>query len=275
MVKKASYDKVVKICSTVFFENDYNDFLRIIEGQEEIIQEIDLTPIKNYTHSNISLNGNYELFAVLYQHIKYYLEKKNMYEPKLQEGMALCASKAAIMKTQSTNGIIGYIDSGDKVTMDDKCNPFEEISRLLLITLREDPNTDFFVQHQKDILSTQREVTLFYETIRTALSKRKSKRAFNYYITGNIADLIGENLENSLIDSKNPLSATKKENAEALNEQFDIIYDLYETNITLQDLFDGNTKEDFKEKYLTRFQNKIIHAKRNIGIYQKTKQLTK
>jgi len=275
MYNKVVYEKALRVCSAVFSREDYKDFLKIVKGNHEIIEEIDLSPVKNYTHSNISIDGQYELLTVVYQHIKYYLEKKNMYEPKLQEGMALCASKAAIISSKGTNRIIGYMDAGDKGVIGDKCNPFEEISRLLLITLRENPNSDFFVKHQSDLLSAQREVGLFYETIRTALNKRKSKTSFNYYITGNIADLIGANLENSWVDSKNPLSATKKENAEILNEQFDLIYDLYETNIALQDLFEGNTRTDFQEKYLSRFQNKIINAKRNIGIYQKTKQLTK
>ena len=276
MSNKVNYEQALMMCNLVFTSEDYNDFLSVIERDtNEKIKKIDLSPVKNYTHSNMVLDYNKELLALLYQHIYYYLEQRNMYTPKIREGMALCASKAAIIGSTSFNRIVGYIDLGDKESLSDRCNPFEEISRMLLLTLRENPMLDFYVEHQTDPNASARETKIFYETIKTSLSKEKSKSIYEHYAKGDVSELIGRDLEKSNVDSKNPLSATKKENGELLNTQFDRIYDLYQTNIELQVVVGKIPLGSFQEQYLSRFQTKLIKAKRNIGIYQKTKKLSK
>ena len=275
MDNKVNNEETFKIFSAVFSSKDYNDFLSIIKDNEEQIKDIDLSPVKNYQHSDVLIDNNIELLEFLYQHIKYYLEKKNMYEPKIQEGIALCASKAAISAAINPNIIVGYIDLGDKAALGNRCNPFEEISRMLLVTLRENPTLEFFEEHQTDINSSSREVTIFFKTIKTVLNKEMSTKAFEHYAKGDIAELIGKDLERSNISSANPLSATKSENAGLLDTQFDRINELYQTNIELQVVIGNILNENFEERYLTRFQNKLIRAKRNIGVYQKTKNLVK
>jgi len=224
MDNKVNFEEALRICSAIFSSEDYNDFLRIIEEEYENIKKIDLSSVKNYTHSNISLTDNDELLTFLYQSIKYYLEKKNMYEPKIQEGMALCASKAEIINSINSNTMVGYIDLGNKDSILDRCNPFEEIARMLLITLRENPTLEFFIEHQTDPNASSREVKIFFETIKTALNEEKSKKVFEHYEKGNVVELIGKALENSKVSSKNPLSATKRESAELLNAQFDRVF---------------------------------------------------
>ena len=70
MSNKVNYEQALMMCNLVFTSEDYNDFLSVIERDtNEKIKKIDLSPVKNYTHSNMVLDYNKELLALLYQHI--------------------------------------------------------------------------------------------------------------------------------------------------------------------------------------------------------------
>jgi microsomal dipeptidase-like Zn-dependent dipeptidase len=67
---------------------------------------------------------------------------------------------------------------------------------MLLLTFRENPMLDFFVAHQTATNSSTRDINIFFESIRIALNDKKSQQVYKYFRSGDVASLIGKDLEN-------------------------------------------------------------------------------
>jgi len=260
----------------VFNDEDYNNFLDIVNGKDKKISKVDISPINNYGHSLTEVYSDY-LLIYLYQHIKYYLEYRNEYLPKMQEGIALCVSKAIIIDTFIPSRIDSYINFGDRRTYKAN-NPFEEICRMLLIGIKDSQclssvYNSHMMEKTSDNLRT--ESKKFLNLTSNLLNRNILEKLIGAYYNKDVINDIERDLEFSNVDSEFPLSATKKENREVLMQQFNRIYDLYSSKIEHGILLSEIKDNSSGDRLLTEFNNKIIYARRNIGIYEKTKRLDK
>lgn len=265
------------IFAKIFEEEDYNKFLNIIDGKENEISNIDKSPIQNFEHNITELCSEDEL-VFLYQHIKYYLESRNLYTPKLQEGIALCASKAIIIDSLCQPRIDSYLNVGDRLKINGRNNPFEEIARVLLIAVKNEHFSNNFGEKTKiqgPIENLQYENIMFLDVISKAMNKEKLDKRISYFSKDNVINDIGSDLELSNITSTSPLSVSKQENREILLNQFERIYNLYDSRIDYRVIFGELPNNSLSYNLLTRFSNKIVYARRNVGVYEKTKQLKK
>lgn len=266
-----------KLLKKVFNEDHYKKFLYITEGREEEILKVDLSAIDNYDH-NILTMFEKELFVDIYRKIKFYLEQNNFYSPKIQEGMALCVAKTLVIDEFFSTRMNNYLCVGDKLTSSDKVNPFEELCRMLLLAVKDERQSVMFdeVSNTNTIKTTndlKEETKQFLDVISLALDEQALKTRIASFHQGDVIASICEDIENSNVDSRNPLSASKKDNKGVLVEQFNKIFGLYHAKIEYGIACGGLLNCSCQNKLLTKFDNKIIYAKRNIGIYEKTKKL--
>lgn len=262
------------ILKKVFYPDNYEEFLKITTGKEDEISKIDITPITNYENPIIEDRA---ALVVLYQNLKYYFEQKNMYGAKLQEGMAIVISKAALSYDKNSATLDNYFKRGDVVEYGGICNPFEEIARLLLNATME--RKDYIPLDAKNIfkLSTAK-LNLTAQTqiaaIADALDGNKLEKKCTILHDDNLS-LICDSLDSSSVTSKSPISATLLENRQVLTDQINVITTLYSDRMYFDEMMRGKYLYETNDALLTKFNNKVLRVKRNIGIYEKTKQLIK
>ena len=262
------------ILKKVFYPNNYEEFLKITTGKEEEISKIDITPITNYESHIIEDRAT---LVILYQNIKYYFEQKNMYGTKLQEGMAIAISKAALAYDKNSATLDNYFKRGDVVEYGSICNPFEEIARLLLNATIErkdsipvNAKNIFKLSTAKLDLTAQTQIT----AIADALDGNKLGKKCTILNEDKLS-LICDRLDASAVSSRNPISATLLENRQILTEEIDTIIQLYSDRMYFNEMVHGKYLYETSTSLLTKFNNEVLRAKRNIGIYEKTKQLRK
>lgn len=259
----------------IFTEVDYFEFLKIINGNDEKIKKIDTRAIDNFDYS-VSDLWDREYFVSLYQHIKFYLEQRDLYMSKMQEGIALCAAKAVIINKYGLSLINDYLTFGDNYN-NSKCNPFEEITRILLIAFKRERNSNGFGENlfRKNYSDDEYESSLFLNVIMKAMNKDTLDQRARMFAKSHIIDNICEDLENSSISSTSPLNNRIDDNREVLNRQFERICSLYESKTNYRILLGDLYQDCDSISPVVDFKNKISYAKRNLGLTPKTKQLVK
>lgn len=269
--------EVQDILKGIFKEEDYLDFLNIVNDKDGEISKIDKCPVINYNH-NIIEDCDVDLIVSLYQNIRYYLQEEKFYTPKLAEGISLCATKVAIINYYFPSRLDSYFKMGNRTKSQGKSNPFEEISRLLLCALKEEylPN-NFQEQRTRELSFGKIEFdnNASIDIIKKSLNKDELLRTVNNYSAKDVIGIIGEDLELSDINSNLPSGASKKENREVLMEQLNRIKDIYTTKLECKAFLGQIISNSFHSKLLLQFDNVIFYARRNIGIYEQTKQLRK
>lgn len=254
------------ILDSVLIYEDKNTFLNIVKDAKDV----NINPIINY-HNSIVGSDNIDLLTSLYIKLKYYLEEKNDYPEPLQEGLALLASKVAILKAFMPNKLRDYFDIGDYSRYLQFTNPFEEIVRLLLCSVKQDPNfyNDRTNRNSKDSLM---EIDACTDIVSKAINGMKLYQDTELLYNWSLITDIGRHLVCSNVSSDEPMSARDKNNKSVIIEQFDKIRYIYSTRITTQILLGNLPTEEIVEKLYTRFDNKILYAIKNIGVYEKTKR---
>lgn len=265
------------VLKEMFRSDDYQYFLDIINQNKDEVEKIDISAIINYNHSIIE-EDDMDLLETLYQQIKYYLQFRNFYNSKMQEGLALCVSKVAILNAHYPSLVCNYFKVGDRAKARKNSNPFEEICRLTLLVTKDDAWSNNFKPSNLNQSSSRKLKTnkdLYLDVIAKALNKEELTRAVTHYWIGDIIGDISESLETSNIDSRVPSSATKKENREVLIEQFDRLSDLYNAKLECKGFLGEIISSGFSSKLLSQLDNTMFYAKRNIRIYEQTKVMKK
>lgn len=256
----------------IVYQKDYEKFLTTVTGKEEEIEKIDLLPITNYKNS--SFGSNKEELASLYQYVKYYLEQNGMYKGKLQEGFAIAISKAALSYDNSSSTLDNYFRRGDTVSCGSICNPFEELARLLLNATVETPL--YIPDEAKNIFqnsASKLRLTTKVQIISVAEAFNGDKMLHKSREHNDIIASIESELEESNVQSSNPISATLSENREVLARQVGKIDGLFSDRIYCEQMIKAIYTSDQYEEALTKFYNMSRRARRNIGVYEQTKRL--
>lgn len=257
------------------FQDNYERFIELVSNNQEEVSNISTKPIDNYMNNVIKCE-NRQLLRYFYQDVKYYLNSEKMYTPKIEEGMAILISKAVILESANTTGLINYFSRGDFSMGGELSNPFEEISRVLLYSIK----NDSYVCANSDIKSASYD-KLQYEdrAVLTALNLAVTKNGvinkFTSYGCGDAYNNLCLDLELSSITSSNVRSATTKENRGLLLNQFDMIFDTYCIKLDYERMITGFPTESTCNKLKSRFEDKLVYTKRNIGVYERTKRLVK
>ena len=220
----------------------------------------------------------------------------------MQEGIAVFASKVAIMNAYYPGNFDSYFRVGDGLNHD-ICNPFEEIARLLLCVAKDEywnnpnkVNNDYSLSFDK----LRFEDNACLNVIKKALNGTDLKNSINFYkacgfkveyerpenkfvfisldkIQFMLQEISNDDkdLESSNITSFNPLSATTKDNRDLMIEQINRLTDLYHMKVDAGMFVGDIPNVDERDKLVTRFNNRAFYAKRNMGIYEHTKRLVK
>lgn len=269
--------KSLELLEAVFHDQDYKEFLELVEDNQDKVAKVDTYPIDNY--SNKAINSTHmDTLRYLYQNVKYYLQTKKAYAPKMQEGIAIFASKVAIMNAYYPGSIDNYFRAGDGSLLREMCNPFEEITRLLLSVVKDEywsnPNkaiSDYALSFDK----LRFEDKAYLKIVQDALNGKQLRDRIDFFYSSNILDAIGRDLEFSNITSFEPLTATTKDNRELILEQINRCVDLYHMKVDVG-VFSGTIPNwSMRDKLLSKFDDRTFYAKRNIGIYERTKELIK
>ena len=266
----------LQILRSILNKREYNDFKKIVLDNQEEVLKISKAPIKNYTSSLISEEKDRELLEYVYQNIRYYLRQNLVYSKKLEEGIAIFVSKAVVGNYIKPGSIDSYFTLGDYSNQHYICNPFEEVARLLLCTLKDEyandttgeDYDDFYIRRAKLHDASLRKV------LNLAISKKGIKQDKGCWEHFSISS-IEQHLECSNITSDNVISATKEENRDIILEVLSQIETLYHTKLSYQTMAAYIPAPSVSDKLKSRFENKIIYAKRNIGVYEQTKRLVK
>lgn len=257
------------------FGNKYDDFIKAVSKRQKLIAQIDTSPIDNYISAMIK-DKDMDLLRYVYQNVRYYFLRNTMYTKKLEEGMAVFISKAAVANHDNPANLRNYLSRGDYSTVHDISNPFEEIVRLILGALRKDsylsPNPDI---QFASLAKIKYDDDSIIEVLNLAITRDGISSKISQYGYGEQYGIMIADLEMSNITSDDVNSATTKENSEVLSQQFEQLTDFYHTRIEYERMLNGFLSETTCEKLETRFANKILCAKRNIGMYEQTKQLVK
>lgn len=257
--------------SCFFEEEDYQDFLSVIKGKEDEIRKVDITPIENFNHQIIP-SDYMQQFVELYQSFKYYFEKKVFYYPKMQEGIALVISKVILFEQILPSKIDNYFRVGNRGAFGEIANPFEEISRLLLLATKEDFGSNLLSVKASFPKCSDYQLLTYFNLVRMALNENRLRKGIRPYHKDSIIDDIGVSLEESSIDCYFPYSASKVENRELLLKQCDSITELHRSRVEYKAFIGEGI---FQERALSRFDTTVVYAKRNIGVYEPTKVLKK
>lgn len=263
----------LEMLQSFFKEEDYNRFLRAVSSNQDKILKVDTRPIDNY-RTTVIKEEDISLLKYIYQNVKYYLGNGSNYLPKIEEGLAIFISKVAIIQNYSKALVNSYFSRGDYSKDHEIKNPFEEMSRLLLLSLRPfDVNEQYNEKNSIDKIRFENDASI--NIISLALSQDGLMNIPSNYCYNDIISSIAEELEFSNINSINKMSATKEDNSKIILQQFDKITELYHYNLDFHTIVTGFPTEKYSDMLRTRFNDKIFYAKRNIGIYEHTKKLIK
>jgi len=266
----------LRVLRTVLNTVEYYDFAKIVIDNQEEVLKISKEPIRNYTTTLIKKEKDKELLEYIYQNIRYYLRQNLTYSKKLEEGIAIFVSKAIVGNYIRPGSVDSYFTLGDYSNQRYICNPFEEVARLLLCAVKDDYK-NYTTSESNDIFSigkTKLEDESLKKVLNLAISKKGIKQDTGC-LEHNYISFIEEYLEYSNITSSNIFSATTKENSKAVLDVVDQITKLYHEKLTLQRMVTSMPTSSTFDKLTSRFENKIIYAKRNIGVYEQTKRLVK
>lgn len=269
--------KSFAILKELFNNEDYEEFLTITNGHETEIKQVNIAPILNF-NQEIIRKEDMILLVQTYQYLKYYLEQRGFYTPKMQEGLALCASKVAIINYLNSTSLDSYFKMGNRNFKGEKGNPFEEIVRLLLMATKDDCWSNNFKRNglaQDSLKKLDRENASYLNIVKTALDKDLFEKEIRIYCPESTIDDIGLSLEQSNINSTIPSSAGTKENKDVILSQCDRIADIYSHKLDYKIVIGEMLSSDFHNKLLSRFDTAICYTKRNIGVYEPTKMLMK
>lgn len=254
------------------FGNSYNDFIQTVSSNQDEIHSISTSPINNYINSIITKKDR-ELLDYVYQNIKYYFDVNKMYTPKISEGMAAFVSKGIVLYNNDIANLSRYFSRGNYNADRELANPFEEISRLLVYSLVSDSNQII----QKDAADTLRKLhsedkAILYG-LNLAVTKNAISNKMNMYAHLDTYVNLCDDLEMSNIDSDHTISATTKDSRGVILTQIDRIIDIYHAKLDFEQMVTGYPSASISNKLKMRFDDKIVLAKRTIGVYEKTKQL--
>ena len=267
----------LQLLKVVFNQQNYKDLLDLVGDHQEEIFKIDTYPIDHYANKLIR-SDHRDTLRYFYQNIKYYLQSKKEYAPKMQEGIAIFASKVAIMQAYYPGSIDNYFRAGDGSLLREMCNPFEEITRLLLCVAKDEywsnPNkaiSDYALSFDK----LRFEDSAYLKVVQEALNGKELRDKIDFFYSSDILDAISRDLEFSNITSFEPFTATTKDNRGLILEQINRCIDLYHMKVDVG-VFTGEIPNcDTRDKLLSKFEDRSFYAKRNIGIYERTKELVK
>lgn len=266
----------LNILKNFLSEEEYNNFINIVSSKQDLINKIYTTPIDNYENAGFT-NEDLEKLKYIYQNIRYYLRKNSTYKPKLEEGVAIFVSKAAILMDRQQDSIHTYFMVGNRSYQHNIVNPFEEVARLLINASKREyfeiANTKNTIDLSIEKLELER--ASVKEVLAVSISKDGVKTATRQYCMDDMVDSVGEILEDSNINSNDIRLATSKQNKGVILNAIDRTIDLYHTRLDFIATISGKIPPHVEESLKTRFENKTIYAKRNIGIYEKTKKLVK
>lgn len=253
--------------------DDYETFITISKNEQETITQIDVSPIENY-ETNLIYDEYKDLLKYYYQNIRNYLDHVGNYSSKLNEGFAIAASKLIILDyVQKTNSST-YVSCGDNFGKHVISNPFEELARLILVSVK----PEWFSKNNNNpgmnesIAKIQRDRDSIQEGVSIVLSENGCNNFAKTYYLGDPVKTIGNILEDSNITSKEPNSARTKDNRGVILEQLDIIIDMYYTKLNFSTAISGIPTNSMSETLKRKFDNKVVYARRNIGVYEKTKK---
>lgn len=270
--------KKLEILKSILDEEEYKDFMDTVSNKQEEISSISRKPISNYGSALITEKKNIHLLNYVYRNIRYYLRKKETYLPKLEEGIAIVVSKALVIDEVKNGGMDSYFTFGDRLHQRSLCNPFEEMARLLLCSVKREYvevplKQDEVVEASVNKIKADQKY--FKEILKLAISKNELKNSTKCYFDKDIVESIEMDLELSNMNSDDIRSATTKENRGLILYQLDKITDLYHAGLDYKQIMIGIDNQEIFDKLKNKFDNKVIYAKRNIGVYEKTKKLVK
>lgn len=259
----------------IIFGNHYNEFIETVYLDQDKINNISTLPIDNYKNNIIS-DKDRELLNYIYKNLKYYFDVNGMYTPKMSEGMAVFVSKAIVLYSNNITNLRNYFSRGNYSMNRELANPFEEISRLLINAIVNENNLKLELNTSTVTLNKiQREDSAILEGLNLAVTKNGVCNKMAMYANLDTYFNMCEDLEISNIDSKHIISATTKGNRGLILTQLDRIIDVYHTKLDFEQMITGYPTLSINNKLKTKFDNKILYTKRNMGVYEKTKQLVK
>ncbi len=270
--------KRLEILKSILNEEEYKDFMDTVSNKQEEISSISRKPISNYGSALITEKKDIHLLNYVYRNIRYYLRKNEVYLPKLEEGIAIVVSKALVIDEVKNGGMDSYFTFGDRLHQRSLCNPFEEMARLLLCSVKREYVEVPLRQDEVGEVSVNKIKTdqkYFKEVLKLAISKDGLKNSIKRYCDVDFVESIETDLELSNISSDDISSATTKDARELIIYQLEKITELYHTGLGYKKIMTGINNQEIFDKLKTKFDNKVIYAKRNIGVYEKTKKLVK
>ena len=264
----------LKILKEIFKDN-YDEFINIVSSDQNEINCKSTYPIDNYQNSIIKEKDK-ELLKYIYKNIRHYFDVNGMYTSKMSEGMAIFVSKAIILKQNNIPDFRHYFTKGNYRHDREIANPFEEMARLLINAIVND--TDLKLGTTSEAVTLQKiqaDDRKIFEGLNLAISENSVFDKMTMY--DNVDSYIDmcADLEMSDINSEYVNRTTLESNRELLLTQLDRIVDIYNKKIDFEQMLNGYPTQAMSNKMKTQFENKMIYAKRNIGVYEKTKQLVK
>lgn len=259
----------------IIFGDNYNNFIRIVSSNQDKVKNISTLPLDNYTN-NIIIDKDKELLNYVYQNIKYYFDANLMYTPKIKEGMAIFVSKSIVLYSNNMACLRNYFSRGNYNFDREISNPFEEISRLLINAIINEKKLKFGGNITLSTLEkVKREDNSVFEGLSLAVTKNAVCNKMMMYANLDTYFNICDDLELSNIDSSHIVSATTRYNRDVILTQLDRIIDVYYAKLNFEQIITGYPTQVISKELKVKFDNKMIYAKRNIGVYEKTKQLVK
>lgn len=257
------------------FDYNYDDFIRIVSSAQTEINDVSTLPIDNYANSIIN-DKDKDLLKYIYKNIKYYFDVNQMYTSKISEGMAIFVSKAIILNSGNIANLRQYFLRGNHNIERELSNPFEEMSRLLINSIINDSGIGFgngSTTADATLKKIKIEDKAVFEGLHLAVTENGVfDRMSMYDSVDNYINMCAD-LEMSDIDSEHVFSATTKDSRGIILTQIDRIIDIYHTKLDFEQLLTGYPTQSISNKMRSQFENKVLYTKRNMGVYEKTKQL--
>ncbi len=260
--------KCAKLFKKVFGGVDEVTFNNYINNNIKIISQINTSPIVKYNH-NIVGSKNQEALTMMYQCMKQYLSRINLYTGPIQEGLALFISKFTILEIINPNRALNYFIKGDYSSSDKKSNPYEEIARLLLLASIDNSYGDKEVLDKNEILKEQNEI--YVTTVSKAINGMELYIDSRLFDSWNKVARMFYSLKVANISSDDPENFKTKENREVLEKAIDVIDDIYYYNSSTDKIFNLPKLEAQIDAKYDQFQDIITCAKSNMGLTYKTK----
>ncbi len=243
-------------------------FIDFARDNWEQILTVNTAPVINYHNTIVSTEM--PLLINLYRILKYYLSQKSFYPEAMQEGVALLVSKVSILEKYRSSMVDYYFKVGDRSINRDVTNPFEEITRLLLLVAKEEfirygEDNDFSLEkitfeHRSYLDVAEKAINGFelYESTYLNCDWQSVVRMFN-------------DLDNSTLSSDIASLAFSRENKNLIIGQFDMIATIYQDKLYRQLSAYDTIHRLLTENLSNQFNNSLTNARRNIGVYAKTK----